>query len=73
MSPRASLALMKASQAKAMLEDREYVLPDDIKALLIPVVAHRLIIKSEEETRGASVDNILKEILTETQVPIKLK
>lgn len=73
MSPRASLALMKASQAKAMLEDREYVLPDDIKSLLIPVVSHRLIIKSEEETRGAAVDNILKEILSEIKVPIKLK
>jgi MoxR-like ATPase len=73
MSPRASLALMKASQAKAMLEDREYVLPDDIKSLLIPVVSHRLIIKNEEETRGVSIENILKEILSETKVPIKLK
>jgi len=46
-SPRGSLSLMRASQALAALQGRDYVLPDDVKSLAVPVLAHRLILKEE--------------------------
>lgn len=72
-SPRASLALMRAGQALAALRGREYVLPDDIKYLVVPILAHRLILKEEErmrgETRGQAAEHCLEEILTQIPVP----
>ena len=65
-SPRGSLGLFRTSQAKAFLEGREYVLPDDIKALAKPVLAHRLIInpaaRSKQVTGTTSVARILESI-----------
>jgi len=69
-SPRGSLALMRSSQALAALRGREYVLPDDVKYLAIPVLAHRLILNEEERLRGRSADGFLKEILEEVPVPL---
>ncbi len=72
-SPRAALNLMRAGQALAALREREYVLPDDIKYLAAPVLAHRLILNEEErmrgETRGATAERCLEEILTQIPVP----
>ena len=51
-SPRGSLGLMRAGQALAALRERDYVLPDDIKSLVLPVLTHRLILKEEERLRG---------------------
>jgi len=70
-SPRASLALFKASQALAALRGRDHVLPDDIKALVSVSLAHRLIVRPEAELRGKSARSILEEILLKT--PIKLE
>ena len=70
-SPRASLALFKASQALAALRGRDHVLPDDIKALVSISLAHRLIVRPEAELRGKSARSILEEILLKT--PIKLE
>lgn len=73
-SPRASLGLVRASQALAMLRDREYVLPDDVKYLAGPVLAHRLILKEEErmrgETRGAAAEQILQDIMSQVPAPV---
>jgi MoxR-like ATPase len=68
-SPRGSLGLMRAGQALAALREQEYVLPDDIKSLVIPVLAHRLILKEEERLRGKTPDHFLNEILSQIPVP----
>jgi MoxR-like ATPase len=68
-SPRGSLGLMRTGQALAALRGRDYVLPDDIKHLVIPVLVHRLILKEEERLRGGTPEHILEEIIKHTPVP----
>jgi MoxR-like ATPase len=68
-SPRGSLGLMRAGQALAALRGREYVLPDDIKYLARPVLAHRLILQEQEQLRGKIPEHILDEILAQVPVP----
>ena len=65
-SPRASLALFKASQALAALRGRDHVLPDDIKYLVPVTLPHRLIVTSEAELRGHNAAAIIKELLANT-------
>jgi MoxR-like ATPase len=69
-SPRGSLALYKTAQAMAALRGRDYVLPDDIKALVPLTLAHRLIVKPESQLRGRTAEGILGEILEQTQLDI---
>jgi len=71
-SPRGSLALMRASQALAGLRGRDHVLPDDVKRLVHPVLAHRLILKEAERLRGLSPAQVLDEILAQVGVPAPL-
>jgi MoxR-like ATPase len=68
-SPRASLALQRASQALAFLRDRDYVIPDDIKYLAGPVLLHRLIVKREERLHGLTSEALLQEIIRSVKVP----
>jgi MoxR-like ATPase len=68
-SPRASVALYRASQAAALLEGRAFVLPDDVKALARPVLAHRLVVDLDRSLHGASVDAALTAILATVPVP----
>ncbi len=68
-SPRGSLGLMRAGQALAALREREYVLPDDIKSLAVPVLTHRLILKEEERLRGEASEHFLEEIIKQIPVP----
>jgi MoxR-like ATPase len=68
-SPRGSLALMRAAQALAGLRGRDFALPDDVKHLAVPVLAHRLILKEEERLRGQTAERILDAILLQTPVP----
>ncbi len=68
-SPRGSLALMRAGQARATLRGREYILPDDIKYLARPVLAHRLILREEERLRGADSDRLIDELTGQVPVP----
>ena len=69
-SPRASLALFKTSQALAALRGRDHVLPEDIKALALPTLAHRLILKPESELRGRTARLVLEDLLK--SVPLDL-
>lgn len=69
-SPRGGLALYKASQAYAALRGRDHVIPEDLKYLFFPTIAHRLILKPESELRGRNVKSILDEILTNTDLDI---
>ncbi len=68
-SPRGSLGLMRASQALSALHGRDYVLPDDVKALAVGVLAHRLILKEEERLKGATQESIAEAVLAATPVP----
>ena len=70
-SPRASLALYKAGQALAALNGRDHVLPDDIKALAPPVLAHRIMLKPQAALRGITSADLIERILEET--PLKLQ
>ena len=68
-SPRGSLGLMRTGQALAALRGRDFVLPDDIKHLVVAVLAHRLILTDEERLRGATPEHLLLEILEQIPVP----
>lgn len=68
-SPRGSIALFKLSKAHAAFNGRDYVVPDDIKNVIIPALSHRLILKAEARVRGVQPDNIIKEIVNKTPVP----
>lgn len=68
-SPRAALHLMRAAQALAALQGREYVLPDDVKRLAEPVLSHRLIVETKEMVRGVTAENVLTEIISRVTIP----
>jgi len=68
-SPRGSLALFRTGQVAAALAERNYVLPDDIKQLAIPVLAHRVIVGPAARLREVSSEKIIQEILDGTPVP----
>jgi MoxR-like ATPase len=68
-SPRASLALLKASRVRAMMEGRDHVLPRDIQELAVPICAHRLILKSSYQSPRSSVDDVIKRIVQEVETP----
>lgn len=68
-SPRGSLALFRAGQGRAALRGRDHVLPDDIKALAVPVLGHRVIVSPAARLRELSADRIVEEILHNTPVP----
>jgi len=69
-SPRASLGLMRTGQARAALHGREFVLPDDIKALAPAVLCHRLILKPEARVRQADAAQLVAEIVDAVPVPV---
>lgn len=68
-SPRGSLCLYRGAKAWAAMAGRDYVLPDDVKALVKPVLAHRLVLTGEARFAGAEAGSILEEILAATPVP----
>jgi len=70
-SPRASLGLHLASQALAAIRGRNYVIPDDVKYLAVPALAHRLIARTEARLRGRSVQEIVGEIVSTVSVPVE--
>lgn len=72
-SPRAAINLMKASQAKAFIEGRNYVLPDDVKYLSVPVLSHRIILRNEARFNNIDERSVIKDILNATKVPVVKK
>lgn len=69
-SPRGTLAFMHAAQARAFIEDRSYVIPEDVKAIAIPVLAHRLVLSMEEEMRK-SKEETFEALLNDVAVPVE--
>lgn len=68
-SPRASVALLNASKAYALLQGRDFIIPDDIKYIAVPVLQHRLILSPETEMEGRSAATIVKRLIEKIEVP----
>ena len=68
-SPRGSLALYRTAQARAAMVERDYVLPDDIKALIVPALAHRVILGPGARLRDLSAQQVVEEIMHNVPVP----
>ena len=72
-SPRGALALMRASRAHALVNGRTYVLPDDVKAMAVPVLSHRVSLGAGEQVVGSSrraAESLLREIVAQIEVPV---
>ena len=69
-SPRGTLALYRTSQALAWSQGRDFVLPDDIEAMTVPVLAHRLMLEAKVRHSGLSKEEVVKEIVDEIKVPV---
>ena len=68
-SPRATIALFRCGQAMAAIRGREYVLPDDVKKVIAPVMNHRLIVRPESRLRKVTAEKVIEEIVGEIAVP----
>jgi MoxR-like ATPase len=69
MSPRATLSLLRASRSRAASTGRTYVIPDDVKALAEPVLAHRLVLTADAQLQGVGTGRVIAEVLTGVPVP----
>ena len=69
-SPRAGIALLRVSKARALAEGREYLTPDDVKRVAVPVLAHRLIVAPEARSSGLTGETIVADALEKTPVPV---
>jgi MoxR-like ATPase len=68
-SPRALIHLYKACRARALVEGRDYVIPDDVKHLIEPVLTHRMRLSRESEIEGLSVSDMMHKIIETTAIP----
>jgi MoxR-like ATPase len=69
-SPRSGIALLRVAKARALAEGRDYVLPDDVKAIAGPVLAHRLILAPEARSAGLTAEEVVGEAIEQTPVPV---
>ncbi len=67
--PRGSLALIRAARAQALLNQRDFVTPDDIKSIVKPALRHRLTLAAEYEMEGAEIDEVLDDLLHRVAAP----
>lgn len=72
-SPRAGQHLLRAAQARALMEGRDYVLPEDVRDLVLPVFAHRLVSSPQARLSGRTVEAELSRLVTETRLPSGLR
>lgn len=70
-SPRGSIALMKAAKAYAFIHDRDYVVPDDVQFMAPFVLSHRMILTSEARFEGQTAESIIDSLLSSTSIPVK--
>ena len=68
-SPRASIAILNSAKAYAIINGRDFVNPEDIKFVALPVLRHRIILSPEKEMEGASADEVVKQIIDKVEVP----
>ncbi|MDF2926758.1 MAG: magnesium chelatase [Paenibacillaceae bacterium] len=72
-SPRATLALVQAAKAYALLQERDYVIPDDVKKLVPHVLGHRILLHAEARMEGASVPSVLEAVVQQVRTPVRLE
>lgn len=70
-SPRGSIALLKASQAYAFISGRDFIIPDDVQYLAPYVFSHRIILQSEAKYRGATAESLVSELVKTVDIPVK--
>jgi MoxR-like ATPase len=70
-SPRASIMLLRASRALAASEGRDYVIPDDVKSLVVPVLAHRILVTADAAMAGQTPASLLADIMGQVPVPVR--
>ena len=68
-SPRAAISLLLVSKGMAVLEDRDYIVPDDVKAAALPALRHRMLLKPEAELEGINTDRVITDVLGSVEVP----
>ena len=68
-SPRAAICLLRVAQAFAAFEDRDYVIPDDVKRAVLPALRHRIMLKPEAELEGFDADRVLNDVVAAVAVP----
>jgi MoxR-like ATPase len=68
-SPRGSLSLQRLAQARALLEGRDYVLPDDVKTLVYPALAHRIILNAQARVKGVTTQQVVEDVVSRIPVP----
>lgn len=68
-SPRASIDLLNASKACAFIDERDYIIPEDIKRMVKPVLGHRLVLKPEAYIEGININKLLEQILEKVSIP----
>ena len=70
-SPRGAMALYRTAQARAAIHGRLFVVPDDVQALILPALAHRLMPSGQSRLRGKAVTDILKDVVAKVPVPVE--
>ncbi|MBW7473772.1 MoxR family ATPase [Paenibacillus oenotherae] len=72
-SPRAAISLLAAAKAKAFLNERDYMIPDDIKSLAPSVLAHRILLHTESRMNGLTAEDVIQAVLHSTNVPVRME
>ena len=72
LSTRAAIALVHGAQACALLDGREYITPEDVRYMALPVCCHRLVLNPESRMRGITAEGVMQEVLAATRVPVRL-
>jgi MoxR-like ATPase len=68
-SPRAAVNLMQFAKAIAAIDDRSYIVPDDVKQAVLPVLRHRIVVKPEADLEGVTADQVLQDVMRSVEVP----
>jgi MoxR-like ATPase len=68
-SPRSALFIQRVSRARAAMDGREYVTPDDVKLVAAPVLAHRMILRPEAHMRGTTMESVIAGVISHLRVP----
>ncbi|MBR6668636.1 MAG: MoxR family ATPase, partial [Clostridia bacterium] len=71
-STRAAIALIHGAQACALLAGRDYIIPEDVQHMAIPVLSHRLVLSPESRMKGVTAQSVVRKVLSSTPVPVKL-
>lgn len=72
-STRAAIALIRAAQGNALLCSRDYIIPEDVQRMAVPVLCHRFVLSADARMRGLSEADVLSELMAGVRIPVRLK